>query len=253
MKVLREYAAPTYGIGRNSQASRLLCVMIMRGDDMLIPFQSGTKELRKEGKEIMTEDELVEWLRKELGWDRQRDYLISEAEELADRVLQKFGYGKSGAVPIVKLVKKLAFSAFHEDMSGKSCSGNILIGGETYEKYGAFKVILADKNDPLDHQRFVIAHELGHYFLDYYQSGENDPKKQFAMIYPKNDHSEKFEEVRADRFAAQLLMPKKLFLKQYEIAVNRNDDRRYVIPYLSAYFGTKESSVAKRFRELGLK
>lgn len=215
---------------------------------MIIPFQFGSKELRKEGKEKMTEDEIT----RKLDWDRKHDYTISEAEELANRVLGLFKYGEKGAVPIVKLVKKLEFSPYQKDMSNEKYAGDILIGGATKEQYGKDKVILVDKNAPLYHQRFVIAHELGHYFLDYYQKKANNPDKQFSMAYINGDHSKKPEEVRADRFAAQLLMPKKLFLEQYDIAVRRENDRRYVIPYLSAYFGTKESSIVKRFEELGL-
>lgn len=215
---------------------------------MIISFQFGTKEPCKEGKKEMTEKSIED----QLDWNKQRHYSISGAEELADSVLRASGYGKSGAVPIVRLVKKLAFSPFQEDLSGKDYAGDILIGGETKKQYGADKVILADKNDPLYHQRFVIAHELGHYFMDYYQNGKDDPNKQFSMAYKNGDHSDDFEEVRADRFAAQLLMPKKQFLEQYNIAVRKKNDRRYVIPYLSAYFKTKESSIVKRFKELGL-
>ena len=68
--------------------------------------------------------------------------------------------------------------------------------------------------------------------------------------YLKINH-DSIEEKRADRFAAELLMPKKIFLSQYIKAMkksNYNDD--YTITYLSELFKVKESCIKRRIQEV---
>lgn len=126
-------------------------------------------------------------------------------------------------------------------------SGNIFVDGSTRNDYDNDKVIIVGEDEPLAHQRFIIAHELAHYLLDYIGSG--DYKKSdytFSKIYPKVNYNS-MEEIRADRFAAELLMPRKVFLAEYLKALkNSNFSKDYVITYLAELFKVKESCVRRR-------
>lgn len=179
-------------------------------------------------------------------------YVIREAEELADRLLREGGYfGNVGATPVVTIANKLGFKAFKEDISDENISGNIFVGGTTEEVYGVDKVIVVSSNEEHAHQRFIIAHELGHYLMDYLGGRDHeDENKLFAKTYPKISHDSP-EEIRADRFAAELLMPREVFSSQYMKAMIVFDfDNSVVIKKLAAIFAVKESSIRRRIEEI---
>lgn len=59
--------------------------------------------------------------------------------------------------------------------------------------------------------------------------------------YRALDINESSEEVLADRFAAELLMPARLFLQKYLNIMNYSkQDIDYTITYLSTYFEVKK-------------
>ena len=179
-------------------------------------------------------------------------YVVREAEELADQLLRQAGYfGKVQSTPVVKIAHKLGFSTFKEDNMGDDISGNIYVGGTTKEVYGTDQVIIVSSSEEYAHQRFVIAHELGHYLMDYLGSGEyKNEEKLFTRTYPKINHSSP-EEIRADRFAAELLMPKEIFTSQYLKAMILYDfDKSIVVKKLAAMFVVKESSIRRRIEEI---
>lgn len=181
-----------------------------------------------------------------------KDYDIDDAERLADDILRAGGHDKiKGSTPIVKIADELGFKTFNEEYMPAGISGNIFIGGRPAKTYKTSQGIIVGRNKEFYHQRFIIAHELGHYLMDYLGSDmDNDSGKAFSMAYPKENHDSP-KERRADRFAAQLLMPAKAFYRAYIRAVNASDrNERYVMAYLSNYFKVKQSSVQRRIWEL---
>lgn len=181
-----------------------------------------------------------------------RNYVVREAENLADEVLDIYGhFGKSAPTPIVKIAHDFGFATYTAKDIPEDISGNIFVGGPTKKDYGTDKVIIVGADEPLPHQRFIIAHELAHYLMDYignkkYQRNEIT----FSRTYPKINHNSQ-EEIRADRFAAELLMPKKVFLAEYVKAMKKSDySREYTIPYLAKLFNTKESCIQRRIQEV---
>ena len=178
------------------------------------------------------------------------NYSINEAERLAERVLNIDGH-EAGATPIVKITNNFNFLTFSARNMPEEISGNIFVNGTTKDVYGSDKVIVVSNEEEYAHQRFIIAHELGHYLLDYLGSEKSrNTGKLFSRTYPKCNHDSE-EEIRADRFAAELLMPTKLFCKQYIKAMDAsNYNLRYTIEYLSNYFKTKKSSVERRIDEV---
>lgn len=218
------------------------------GDNMNIVKYEYAKNTvdKKRGKSM------YEKLVNELKSKPANKYMIQEAEQLADKVLEMGGYtGKIGAMPIVKIANDFGFATYKANNIPEDISGNIFIGGNTKNDYGKDKVIIVGAKESFPHQRFIIAHELAHYLMDYIGSDKsNDKNFTFSKTYPKINH-DSIEEIRADRFAAELLMPKKLFLNQYVKAMKKSDySKAYTITYLSELFKVKESCINRRLQEV---
>ena len=116
------------------------------------------------------------------------------------------------------------------------------IGGASLLKRGN-KIIFARFSDTAQGQRFTIAHELGHYFMHsgFYKHSKSVP---LSFISFKNDKD--IIEVEANRFAAELLMPKNKVFEEYT---------KMWYPYsrrLSEIFGVSETAMELRMEELGL-
>ncbi len=139
------------------------------------------------------------------------------------------------------------FKTYKESLSE---SGDININGETKQKYGHDKVILVNKNEELYHQRFVVAHELAHYLFDFLgNSTYEDINILFADTYEKDKH-ETPQEKRANTFAAEIMMPKDLFIMQYNVARREENNHMFIVMYLSRYFETSVESIEKRIKEV---
>jgi Zn-dependent peptidase ImmA (M78 family) len=78
------------------------------------------------------------------------------------------------------------------------------LSGIAYQK-GGIKYIEVNAGDHQVRQRFTLAHELGHHLLGHTDNGVwfRDTPNDFAESYYKPN-----EEVQANAFAADLLMPK---------------------------------------------
>ena len=180
------------------------------------------------------------------------EYSVAEISEVANRILKNIDYYTGrGATPIVKIAKEFDFKTYKENLTdGKS--GDIHINGETHSKYGHDKIILVNKNDELYHQRFVVAHELAHYLFEFLGNPDySDNNKIFLDTYYKNKH-ETPQEKRANQFAAEILMPENLFLQQYAIAKRTDNNRMFLLLYLSRFFETSVDSIEKRIMEVSL-
>lgn len=181
------------------------------------------------------------------------NYSSKEIADIANSILNELDYySRRGATPIVKIAKEFNFETYKETLSdGKS--GDIHINGDTKNKYGNDKVILVNKQEDLFHLRFVIAHELAHYLFDFLgkEDYNNLNNITFSEPYQKNQH-ETDKEKRANAFAAELMMPKDLFIKQYNIAKRESSNRMFVIMYLSRFFETSIDSIEKRIREVSI-
>lgn len=194
----------------------------------------------------------VEAIIKELNSNPAKNYSIEQTEELAKKILLYCGFNNIiGATPIIKIANTFGFLCVKAENIPEDISGNIFVGGTTKDIYNSDKVIIVGCNEEYEHQRFIIAHELAHYLLDYIGSPESkNPKLLFSKTYPKTNHRSG-EEIRADRFAAELLMPSKSFLKQYVKAMEVSDyNKKYTVSYLATFFKTKKSSIERRIDEV---
>lgn len=110
------------------------------------------------------------------------------------------------------------------------------------EPYGPFKAVL-DIDDPLEDARFTLAHEIGHFVHQY----QDFPGGETGGILEKRSRGRSIDEneVWADSFAYELLMPTAVFLNMWaeDSSVEAIADR----------FGLSTSQVTARALELGLK
>lgn len=186
-----------------------------------------------------------------LSKDPANTYSIQEAELLADKVLEISGYAnQSIPIPILKIIRNFDFNVLSVKNIPDDISGNIFIGGSTSKYYDSNQVIVVGDNEVLQHQRFIFAHELAHYLLDYLGNEDYANNKIFSRAYLKMNHDD-IEEVRADRFAAEILMPKKIFIFEYAKAMKKsNYNKVYTLNYLSKLFNTKISCINRRIQEV---
>ncbi len=178
------------------------------------------------------------------------EYSSTDISRIANTILESVDYYSGcGATPIVKIAKEFEFKTYKETLRDGQ-SGDIHINGETAEKYGHDKIILVNKNEDLFHQRFVVAHELAHYLFEFLGNSDySDSNEIFVDAYYKNKH-ETPQERRANKFAAAILMPEELFIKQYNIAKSVDSNRLFTIQYLSRFFETSIASIEMRIMEV---
>lgn len=193
-------------------------------------------------------EDLIQYLEKRY----KKKYTALEVEQLADSILIENNPAELVApTPIVKIVSDFGVKAFKIEKLGKDISGNIYIGGTTEKVFHHDKVIVVQAKEEFYHQRFIIAHELGHYLLDYIGNPTFEhPKKFFSKTYIKTKH-EYSEDILVDKFAAELLMPSRLFLQKY---INIMDYSRnnivFTVTYLSVFFEVEKEKIIKRITEI---
>lgn len=155
-------------------------------------------------------------------------------------------------IDVVRLARNLRFVVvtlnFKNGEEGFIIINNIkdkILGVKTKRMIG-----IEDRLD-LPKKRFVIAHELGHYKLNY--DGQE--------IFAKRDstHGRNAGENDVDYFAACLLMPEDVFIREYEkikkeISGESDNEKRYKIAAnLGEIFTVPDLSALRRMDELDLK
>lgn len=103
------------------------------------------------------------------------------------------------------------------------------------------------------YKRFVMAHELGHYFLHSRQMSSGDARvsTKKSLSYRDFSHVDDFseqEDFEANTFAAQLLMPDETVLEALDGYDYVSLDTR---KKLSKFFGVPEEAVFYRLRDMG--
>jgi Zn-dependent peptidase ImmA (M78 family) len=123
-------------------------------------------------------------------------------ETAATSTLMHFSGGESVKLPVdpVAIARFLGINVYKADLSA-NLSGMIAKMGPDR----GTDIIINDQHAPV-RQRFTVAHELGHYFAIH-----NDPNRVDRPFIHRRDQLSACgtddEEVFANRFAAQLLMP----------------------------------------------
>ena len=96
------------------------------------------------------------------------------------------------------------------------------IDGAILEIEGKPAIAVLNKARPLQRQRFTLAHELGHIFLEHIKRDIYDPEEIRESDVQSSGKTKPPKEVEADTFAAELLVPYE-HLKIYTSDINNID------------------------------
>ena len=174
---------------------------------------------------------------------RTQSYNIDTVEQAAQKLLSE--YKHSGFVPIVRIIVDAGFKIFYQDMP-KEIGGYIIIGDKFQEKLGSDKIIVINEKEDYNRQRFSLAHEFGHFLLD----DNAKQKPEYYNAFESDDNKSELE-ILINRFAAELLMPKEEFKKEYQKALQNTADVYEIYKSLSDPFRVPFVSVKRRIEEVG--
>ncbi|HQU67736.1 MAG TPA: ImmA/IrrE family metallo-endopeptidase [Albidovulum sp.] len=144
---------------------------------------------------------------------------------------------------MVKLAGKLGLLVEFVDLP-PDLSGRLVRDYSAGTKSG-FKIEV-NKYQTYTRQRYTIAHEMGHFVMDGVAMNRADEHAEMSMRRePFTGQEYEARERRADRFAAECLMPKTAVSECMTGFRGRACD-------LARVFGVSESAMRWRLRELGL-
>lgn len=175
----------------------------------------------------------------------------AELDDMAKRandILTYFGIGDClDGVPIVEILMKMGFKIYQSNLSPDGISAYIAIDPKLEETFKSNKIICVHANDSLGHKRFALAHELCHYLFDFNEA-EN---VSFYNTYFADSSEETEAEKRANRFAAELLMPAQIFRQKYD-EYQKLQSKADIVSALARYFVVSPTAVLRRFDEVGI-
>ena len=162
---------------------------------------------------------------------------------LAHAVRKDNGYLHQN-VDVVKVANNSGFKVFRLK-SDQKIKGLIVGEPNTNTNIIAFRQDLSEKDN-----RFIIAHELGHYFLHKSEKGFSK-NGVFYYAYHDSNQRETRDEQEADLFAATLLVPESEFRKKWDdLGSLRNTDLG--IETLANYFNVNAECIKLRVKELNV-
>jgi Zn-dependent peptidase ImmA (M78 family) len=112
-------------------------------------------------------------------------------------------------------------------------------------------IIGVNSNHPLTRRRFTIAHELAHLLL-HPKSGVHVDEGVFQMRDARTSTGIDEEEVEANRFAAELLMPRSLLENDISALGRIYLDDETAVAVLAKKYRVSSQSMAIRLSSLGL-
>ena len=177
--------------------------------------------------------------------ENQQENAVESAKNAAKLILKESGKNDT-PVKIIEICKMMGFSVYKQELPREIC-GYIMINGELKDKFPTDRIISVNSNESNKRRRFTVAHELGHYLFDF------DPTKsiQYFNMFEIDHAIGNEEEDRANRFAAELLMPEDLIKQKYsELKKGTSQKDLYsLVQNLSDIFLVPPKAVEMRIKE----
>lgn len=170
---------------------------------------------------------------------------IKGCKEIANQILKELKITEV-PIPIIKILKSLDFNIYVDDLQDKNISGFLMISPDLQEKFETDRIAVIEETDTYGRQRFTLAHEFAHYIFDF---DENSSSNFFLSTYDL-ERSNVPEEILASRFAAELLMPEKIFKKDFKNLEKKTMYEK--IKILTEQYQVSSKAVSKRIEELEL-
>ncbi len=168
---------------------------------------------------------------------------MAQPERLARKTLAETTQGEV-PVPVKRIAERLNISITYEPYNGD-------LSGMLYRE-GTKAIIGVNATHPSTRQRFTIAHEIGHFLLH----GERSMFVDKSVVFRDRSSSlgTDVEEIEANQFAAALLMPEALVLREVKALASsgksRNGDR--LVKQLAKTFDVSPQSMQFRLANLGV-
>ena len=171
---------------------------------------------------------------------------IQKARMAAEELLDQFGAAE-GAVPVEAIARRYARIVERNLDPGIS-------GALVPVKDGQWLILVNEDHAPT-RKRFTIAHELGHLLLHGFKSVHAD--RAFKFRDAQSSEGSAAEEIEANQFAAELLMPRRRLLDAaqatlLEYAPADDDDPAFdqLVIQLSRQFEVSRQAMAIRLSSL---
>ena len=194
----------------------------------------------------------IEKYKQEHNYDFSNYFDSSQIDDDAEALLNDFlsnpNYNlklDKRKVPIIELAKIMGFKIYTAKFKDRNLSGTIGISKKLVNRYKSDKVIILNNQDTDEHILFTLCHELAHYIYDY----ESNAHNEYSNTYRTNE-AINAKEMRANRFAASLLMPKESFKEAYSELSNNIDDKNLIVQGLSDAFNAPKTAVRIRMKEV---
>jgi len=165
--------------------------------------------------------------------------------EAAKKLLDHFQI-KKAPIPVQEIAERLGIQVSYEPFDRADNLSGVLVND------GLKIAMVINKKDPEARQRFTIAHEIGHYYLKH--KGELFIDNTFRLQRDgKSALAVDPWEIEANGFAAELLMPRELLIKEAERNLKKADSKPDVlIAELARHFGVSPTAMKYRLENLGL-
>jgi len=166
----------------------------------------------------------------------ERGFKLKMAKQLGEKIAIDNGFTELPVDPFV-IAERHGIVVQAKPDTAVGVSGMLMRSGDT------FGILYATHIESEGFQRFSVAHELGHYFLEGHpehvlKEDVHESRAGFATCDPF--------ELEADHFAAGLLMPKKAFTRE----IGRNCDGLDGLKALADCCKTSLTSTAIRYADL---
>lgn len=176
---------------------------------------------------------------------RKNKYTLDNVHEAAEKIL---AIGTLCIpVKIIDICQKMGFSVFQQEMPNEIC-GYIAIDEELKNKLSTDRIISVNKGEPPKRRRFTVAHELGHFLFNF-----NPKETEYLNAFEMDHEDDNEDEKRANRFAAELLMPKEEFTKKYYEIMGKyqksSDQLNNTVQDLSDLFLVPPKAVERRIKK----
>lgn len=147
----------------------------------------------------------------------------------------------NGYIDIVKFARKIGFQVGESKKLMDYDDGFIYISKDKHKK-----IIGVNYNRTIEEKRFIVAHELAHYYLHY------DHKAEEAFMRREQIKGKNEKENDADFFAACFLMPKNNFLNYFNEFKKEEKDMYNIVDILQSLYKTPRESIIRRIEEVKL-
>lgn len=148
-------------------------------------------------------------------------FAIARAKKEAQEVIKNSNHKSGTPIDVWALAKQ-----FQADVKELNFNDNSVAGFLRREKDGTCLIAVNSRNS-VARQRFTIAHELGHLLLHAVETLHVDKQETATPVYFRNNESSKatrINEIEANQFAAELLMPSNEILKVAKKIIDENEN-----------------------------